>query len=118
MKRHAASLQLIASLACGLVWLRSAGIWSSSLSEWLASGTAASASLLVLALVYGTAVVALFVIPRRAFGQQEWFFASGFGVCLGLVLIAAVGGRVGTIQLIAAFALGTSAQFEQSRSTL
>lgn len=72
----------------------------------------------LLAMVFGVTILITLALPLRFSGQDQLMFGAGFGVCLGSKLAGLVGMKIGLIQTIASFALGTYARKNQSTPLL
>lgn len=86
-------------------------------SHWLAPGHTPSTPALILTAVFGVATLFSLLVPQRWLSHGELYFASGFGVCLGLILMFTVSGKLGIMQMAAAFAIGHFArrQYQHTR---
>jgi hypothetical protein len=116
--KPAVVLQLLSLVAALLVWLAPEGSGVlAEVSRWLAPGSVPSTPALILEVVFGVAALFSLLVPQRWLPHGELYFASGFGVCLGLILMFIVGGRLGILQMAAAYAIGHFArrQYERTR---
>lgn len=116
MKRTSLVLQSIAFVLAAHGWLAVSGTWVSPLAAVLGPLPASSILPLLLAMVFGVAVLASLCLPGRWSGRDEWLFGAGFGVCLGLTLVMTVNMKIGLVQAIASLALGSAGRQEQPRS--
>jgi len=101
MKHNALALQSLALIASVLVLSAP----QDGILKWLVQYESISFAPLMLAVVYGTAVVIMLIVPKKLLLEGELLFASGFGACLALVLMSTVSFRIGFLHLCASFAI-------------
>lgn len=116
MKRTVIICHFITLLICVLTYLKTTAIWSVAAIDWLLPGGQVNTSALLLAIVYNIAMLCTIVFPLSWSGRNQLVFGAGFGVCLGLVLLAAVGMKPGILQCIASFALASYERQPASRN--
>ena len=106
-KRTPIVLQTISLVLCVLILLKTTEFWSSATTDWLLPIGGVSLALLLLTMVFSVTILIALFLPLHFSGRDELMFGAGFGVCLGLMLIDSVSMKLGIVQTIASFVLGT-----------
>jgi hypothetical protein len=110
MKFTAIALQFISLVISVLVLLKVNEIFHLSAIDSFLPVDQVIVSALWLSIVYGLAIMLSLVLPLSYSGRDELLFGAGFGVCLGLLLVASIGMKIGVLQCIASFAIGSYAR--------